>query len=103
IEAVELDPVVRDVAYRFFALPRDPRLKVTVDDGRHFLDTLDERWDAILIDAFFADAIPFHLFTNEFMELARSRLTPGGVVMTNTIRSPVRPPSRPFPAGPPHP
>jgi spermidine synthase len=87
IEAVELDPVVRDVAYRYFALPHDPRLNVTVDDGRHFLDTHEERWDAILIDAFFADAIPFHLFTNEFMELVRSRLNPGGVVMTNTIGS----------------
>jgi hypothetical protein len=32
-----------------------------------------------LIDAFFADAIPFHLFTSEFLELARSRLNPGGV------------------------
>jgi spermidine synthase len=85
IQAVELDPVVVDVAYRYFALPRDPRLKVAIDDGRHFLDKNDERWDAILIDAFFADAIPFHLFTNEFMELVRSRLNPGGVVMTNTI------------------
>src|SRR4029453_16318270 len=96
IEAVELDPVVRDVAYRFFALPGDPRLKVTVDDGRHFLDTHDERWDAILIDAFFADAIPFHLFTNEFMELARWRLPSGGGVMTNTIGSIAGPSSRLF-------
>ena len=96
IEAVELDPVVRDVAYRYFALPRDPRLKVTVDDGRHFLDRHDERWDAILIDAFFADAIPFHLFTNEFMELVRSRLNPGGLVMTNAIGSIAGPSSRLF-------
>jgi spermidine synthase len=87
VEVVELDPVVEDVAYRFFALPRDPRLKVEVDDGRRFLDRHDEKWDAILIDAFFADAIPFHLFTREFMELAKSRLNPGGVVMTNTIGS----------------
>ena len=87
LEAVELDPVVVDVAYRFFVLPRDDRLHVTVDDGRRYLDDHDERYDAILIDAFFADAIPFHLFTTEFLELARSRLNPGGVVMTNTIGS----------------
>jgi spermidine synthase len=87
IQAVELDPVVVDVAYRFFDLPRDDRLEVAVDDGRRYLDKDDRKWDAILIDAFFADAIPFHLFTAEFMELVRSKLNPGGVVITNTIGS----------------
>jgi spermidine synthase len=87
IQAVELDPVVVDVAYRFFRLPRDPRLAVAVDDGRRYLVDDDRKWDAIMIDAFFADAIPFHLFTSEFMELVRSRLNPGGVVVTNTIGS----------------
>jgi spermidine synthase len=87
IQAVELDPVVVDVAYRFFELPRDDRLRVATDDGRRYLDDHDERYDAILIDAFFADAIPFHIYTAEFMELARSRLNPGGVIMTNAIGS----------------
>jgi spermidine synthase len=87
IQAVELDQVVVDVAYRFFELPRDPRLEVAVDDGRRYLDDDDRTWDAIMIDAFFADAIPFHLFTSEFMELVRSKLNPGGVVITNTIGS----------------
>jgi spermidine synthase len=85
LQGVELDPVVRDVAYRHFELPRDPRLRVAIDDGRRYLARNEQRWDAILIDAFFADAIPFHLFTAEFLELARSRLNPGGVILTNTI------------------
>ena len=85
LQAVELDPVVVDVAYRFFSMPRDPRLEIAVDDGRRYLDDDDRKWDAIMIDAFYADAIPFHLFTNEFMELVRSRLNPGGVVITNAI------------------
>jgi spermidine synthase len=87
LQGVELDPVVVDVAYRFFELPHDPRLQIEVDDGRRYLDRNEQRWDAILIDAFFADAIPFHLFTSEFLELARSRLNPGGVILTNTIGS----------------
>jgi spermidine synthase len=87
LQAVELDPVVVDVAYRFFELPRNDRLQVAVEDGRRYLDDNEGRYDAILIDAFFADAIPFHLFTTEFMELAHSRLNPGGVIMTNAIGS----------------
>jgi spermidine synthase len=87
LQGVELDPIVRDVAYRFFELPRDPRLQVAIDDGRRYLDRNEQRWDAILIDAFYADAIPFHLFTSEFLQLAKSRLNPGGVIITNTIGS----------------
>jgi spermidine synthase len=86
LRAVELDPVVVDVAHRYFAVPReDPRLEVEVGDGRQFLARDDARWDVIVVDAFFADAIPFHLVTHEFLELARTRLAPGGVIVTNAI------------------
>jgi spermidine synthase len=86
IQAVEIDPVVRDVAYRYFHLPHDPRLTVAVDDGRSYLErNAGRRWDAILIDAFYADSIPFHLFTAEFLEQVRKHLRPGGVVLVNTI------------------
>ena len=87
LETVELDPVVRDVAYRYFHLPRNSRLQVAVEDGRRFLQRDDERWDAIVIDAYFSDSLPFHLTTIEFLELARSRLTPGGVIASNLIGS----------------
>jgi spermidine synthase len=96
IQVVEIDPVVVDAAYRYFELPRDPRLKVEVGDGRRFLADNAERWDAIVIDAFFADAIPFHLVTREFLELARSRLNPGGVIVTNAIGAIDGPGSRLF-------
>jgi spermidine synthase len=87
LQVVELDPVVRDVAYRYFRLPHSERLGVTVEDGRRFLQRTDERWDAIVIDAYFSDSIPFHLTTLEFLQLARSRLTPGGVIASNLIGS----------------
>jgi spermidine synthase len=87
LQVAELDPVVRDVAYRYFHLPRSPRLAVEVEDGRRFLATDERRWDVIAIDTFFADSIPFHLTTLEFLELAQSRLAPGGVIVTNVIGS----------------
>ena len=86
LHAVELDPEVVRVAQRWFELPRDsPRLEVTAEDGRRFLQTNDERWDMIVIDAYFADSIPFHLATAQFFELVRSHLSPGGVVVANVI------------------
>ena len=68
-----------------FELPRDQRLRVASEDGRRWLARNDGRWDVIVIDAFYADSIPFHLATVEFLELARSRLSPGGVIVTNVI------------------
>src|SRR6478735_2061393 len=47
VTTVELDPAVVDVAYRWFHLPRNPRLPVVVDDGRRFLQRTDERFGAL--------------------------------------------------------
>jgi spermidine synthase len=97
LHAVEIDPVVVEVAHDYFEVPSDdPRLEVSVGDGRRFLADDDARWDAIVIDAFFADAIPFHLVTREFLQLARSRLEPGGVIVTNAIGAIAGPGSRLF-------
>jgi spermidine synthase len=96
IDAVELDAEVVDVAYRYFELPRDPRLEVEVEDGRRFLVANDGPWDTIVVDAFYSDSIPFHLATREFLELVRSRLAPGGTVVTNIIGAVTGPDSRLF-------
>jgi len=96
IDAVELDPEVVAAAYKYFALPRDPRLKVEVEDGRRFLAKNDGLWDVIVVDAFYSDSIPFHLATREFLELVRSRLAPGGLVGANIIGAVRGPDSRLF-------
>jgi spermidine synthase len=85
LTVVELDPAVVETAYTWFALPRDPRIDVEVDDGRRYLQRHDDRYDVILLDAFYADGVPFHLTTLEFVELLRERLTPGGVIAANVI------------------
>jgi spermidine synthase len=87
LQVVEIDPAVADVAHRFFAVPNDPRLPIAIADARRWLDEHDERWDVIAIDTFYDDGVPFHLTTREFVELVQSRLTPGGVVVTNLIGS----------------
>jgi spermidine synthase len=96
IDVVELDPEVVDVAYKYFEVPHDPRLHVEVEDGRRFVSDHDGPWDAIVVDAFYSDSIPFHLATREFLQLARSRLTPGGLVVTNIIGAVRGPNSRLF-------
>ena len=69
LQAVELDPEVVDVARQWFALPEDRRLAVEVEDGRRYLQRNDRRWDVIVLDAYYSDSLPFHLTTQEFLEL----------------------------------
>jgi spermidine synthase len=85
VDVVELDPVVVDVARRYFAVPDDQRLRIETEDGRLFLAKTDQKWGAIAIDVFYEDGIPFHMATFEFLQLVRERLQPGGVVLMNVI------------------
>lgn len=85
IDVAELDPEVVRVARQHFNLPDDGRMAVTVEDGRQFLESTTQKYDLICLDAYYADSIPFHLTTQEFLELVKSRLAPGGVVAANII------------------
>ena len=85
VESVELDPAVVEVAKRFFEVKEDARHRIHVADGRVFVRRTDARYDVIILDAYFAEGIPFHLATREFLEQVRDRLAPGGIVVSNII------------------
>ncbi len=82
VEAVELDPVVYEFALKYFGLSQ--RVRVHIGDGRAFLARNSARYDIIILDAFGESYIPPELATREFFELAKSRLSPGGLVIANT-------------------
>lgn len=85
IDVAEIDPAVVDVAYEYFDLPHDERITVVAEDGRRFLSASDARYDIIVMDAYYADALPSHLTTEEFFREADAHLKPGGVVAYNII------------------
>lgn len=82
---VEIDPVVVEVARRFFGFAPDARQHVTVKDGRNYLRGMpaEAPYDVIMLDAYHAGGIPLHLCTREFYAECRVVLTPTGVVATN--------------------
>ena len=85
VDAVEIDPVVVDVAERFFALPEDERLRIYVEDARRYVQRTGERYDIVIVDCYHADAIPFHLTTAEFFAEIAEVLEPDGVCAYNII------------------
>ncbi len=88
IDAVEIDPAVTDVGYRYFGLGDNPRVTTYDDDARPFLRRTDRRYDVIYVDAYRQPYVPFYLATQEFFRLVRDRLAPGGVVALNVATVP---------------
>lgn len=83
LQTVEVDPLVEKLARKYFSFTVPAGQALAIDDGRQFLKKSRERYDQIWLDAFNSDYIPAHLTTKEFLQLAKSRLTDGGIVIQN--------------------
>ena len=84
ITCVDFDEAIPGVAERYFDFHQDDRMRVVVDDGRVFLQQNHTNYDLIILDAFDGANVPFHLYTVEFLSLAKSRLRSGGFFAANT-------------------
>ncbi len=85
VVSVELDPGVLIAGKRFFTPPRVLKglgnWRLFVDDGKHFLGNSEEKFDLIVMDIPSPLTIQeAGLYTAEFYKLARSRMTPSGVI-----------------------
>ncbi|MGB7218652.1 MAG: fused MFS/spermidine synthase [Vicinamibacterales bacterium] len=82
----EIEPLVPRVVTTYFGehnfnLAKNPKVHVTIDDGRHFILTSKEKFDAITsdpLDPWVKGAAM--LYTREFFESVKAHLNPGGVV-----------------------
>lgn len=83
ITSVELDPVVIELAHKYFGINDEPNFRVVTQDGRVFLSNSKARYDIILIDAYRGPFVPFHLLTKEFYQIVKDHLAEGGVVAQN--------------------
>jgi spermidine synthase len=85
VDVVELDPAVVDAAETHFGVRESDRLRVHTMDGRTFLERTNRTYDLVVLDAYRADRVPYHLTTVEFMDLVHSRLDQDGFVVANVI------------------
>ena len=87
VDAVELDERMAYSAKTFFDL--DEKVKVTVDDARHFVrsqivnEKPQTKYDVIVLDAFVGEVNPHHLSSQEsFLEI-KSLLSDSGIFFIN--------------------
>jgi spermidine synthase len=82
----EIEPLVPKVVSEYFGehnfnVVKNPKVHVRIDDGRHYVMTSKEKFDAITsdpLDPWVKGAAM--LYTREFFESAKAHLNPGGVV-----------------------
>ena len=86
IDVVEIDSKMTKLAQEYFGLDTsNERLKIYHEDGRRYLNTTQNKYDCILLDAFKGLNIPFQLTTKEALESAKKDLTNNGIVITNIV------------------
>lgn len=80
---VESDPELVQLCREFFGFVPTLMTQVELADARTFLGQTRQVFDAVFLDANGARGQPRHLVTVEFFRLVRSRLRPGGVVVSH--------------------
>jgi spermidine synthase len=84
VDVAEINPAIVPVAAKFFGLDTN-KLHITIDDGRHFLNRCEKKYDAVILDAFLGDSSPSHLLTHEAFSSIRGVLRPGGALVINSF------------------
>ena len=88
IDVVEIDSKMTELAEKYFNLDKNnKRLNIYHQDGRRYLNSTNNKYDCILIDAFKGLNAPFQLTTVEALESAKKDLNDNGIVITNIVSS----------------
>jgi spermidine synthase len=90
IEAVEIDPVVVELAERYFAVKQKPGVRLIIADAFDYLKKTTKKYDTIYMDAFLKPSattdetgVPLKLRTQAFYQQLQGLLKPGGSVVFN--------------------
>ncbi len=86
VTIAEIEPLVVQTVSKYFSaynfdVVHNPKVRLRIDDGRHYLLTTHERFDAITsdpLDPWVKGAAM--LYSREFFQLVRKHLNPGGVM-----------------------
>ena len=90
VDAVDIDPMIINIAERYFSLKPSDSLRLHVADGFQFIAESKAQYDIVFMDAFLKPAVDtdptgthLRLKTLTFYESIKARLTLSGVVAFN--------------------
>ena len=87
ITAVDIDPVVLELAATYNNLPDSMEVKYIKADATEYLNGDSRQYDLICIDIFIDDKVPETFKSEAFLELVHQHLTDNGMMLFNWLAS----------------
>ncbi len=88
LDVIEIDPKLTQLAEDYFQLPKNrPNVKIINSDGRTYLNSNSQIYNAIIVDAYDTVSMPFHLTTKEALSKMHTSLSDNGIVIMNIVSS----------------
>jgi len=85
ITGVEIDPVVVELATKYFGLGKYNNVSIVIDDAFEFALKTKEKYDLIVIDVFQDTTMPNFLFEEFFINRINFLLNVNGFILFNTM------------------
>lgn len=85
ITAVEIDPVIIEIALKEFDIIPNSKLEIVNNDANVFLKYSKERYNLIIVDLFTDVTIPDFVFQTEFIKSVYNVLDLNGSIIFNTF------------------
>ena len=85
ITGVEIDPIIIEIANKFFHLDTINNLEIVIDDAFEFVLKTKSHYDLIVIDIFQDTTMPPFLFEDFFINRINSLLNVNGFILFNTM------------------
>ncbi|MCY0868977.1 MAG: fused MFS/spermidine synthase [Firmicutes bacterium] len=85
---VDVDPLVIEVAKRFFGAPVDERAAFVAADARLYVPRMEDAFDLVFVDAYYRERVPQTFVSSVFLAALARLISPAGVLMMNVIMAP---------------
>lgn len=85
IIAVEIDPVVIDIAGKEFGVHADYRTEIVCSDAYEYIINNPKKFDLIIIDLFIDNRVPEKFISMEFWKSVKSKVRYDGFMIFNSI------------------
>ena len=86
ITAVEIDPLMVEIAQTEFQIGRFPNVFIHINSAENYVGQSIQPFDLIIVDVFYHQTIPTTCLETSFFDSLLKRCNPGGTILFNTFR-----------------
>lgn len=87
IDAIEIDPIIIDIAKTEFGISENQNLKIHCADAYKFVETNTEKFDVIIVDLFIDLTVPNKFLSTEFWDnVINSKSSKGSIIFNASVR-----------------